>query len=47
MRPVEHSENLPVPKPLNQEMQSYSSADEYSSGKYVESNDPESDLKRL
>ena len=45
MRPIEHSENLLVPKPPDQEMQSSSSADEHSSGKYVEPNDPESNNK--
>ena len=47
MRPVEHSENLPMPKPPEQEMQSSSSADEHSSGKYVEPNDPESENKPI
>ena len=45
MRPIEHSENLLVSKPPDQEMQSSSSADEHSSGKYVEPNDPESNNK--
>ena len=38
MRPVEHLENLPVPKPPDKEMQNFSSADEHSSGVYVEPN---------
>ena len=46
-RPVEHSENLPVPKPPYQEMQSSSSADEHSSGEYVEPNDPDSENKPI
>ena len=45
--PIEHSENLPVPKPPDQEMQSSSSADEHSSGEYVEPNDPESENKPI
>ena len=40
MRPVEHSENLPVLKPPDLETQSSSSADEHSSGECVEPNDP-------
>ena len=47
MHPVEQSENLPVPKPLDQEMQSSSSADEHSSGEYMEPNDPESKNKLI
>ena len=47
MRPVEHSENLPLSKPPDQEMQSSSSADEHSSGEYVEPNDPESENKPI
>ena len=47
MRPVKHSENLPVPKPPDQEMQSSSSADEHSSCEYVEPNDPESKNKPI
>ena len=46
-RPVEHSENLPVSKPPDQEIQSSSSADEHSSGEYVEANDPESENKPI
>ena len=47
MHPVEHSENLPVPKPPDQEMQSYSSSDEHSSAEYSEPNDPESENKSI
>ncbi|CAI9735165.1 Hypothetical predicted protein [Octopus vulgaris] len=47
MRPVEHSENLPVPKPPDQEMQSSSSADEHSRGECLEPNDPESENKLI
>ena len=47
MRPVEHLENLPVPKPPDKEMQSSSSADEHSSGEYVEPTDPESENKPI
>ena len=43
--PEERSENLPVPKPPDQEMQSSGSADEHSSGEYVEPNHPESENK--
>ena len=41
MHPVEHLEKLPVPK------QSSSSADEHSSCKFVEPNDPESRNKPI
>ena len=44
---VEHLENLLVPKPPDQEMQSSSSADEHCSGEYVEPNDPESKNKLI
>ena len=44
---VEHSENLPAPKPPDQEMQSFGNADEHSSGKYVEPNDPGSENKPI
>ena len=47
LRPIEHSENLPVPKPPDQERQSSSSTDEHSSGGYVEPNDPESKNKPI
>ena len=47
MRQVEHLENLPVPKPPDKEMQSSSSADEHSSGEYVEPTDPESENKPI
>ena len=47
MRPVEHSEKLPVTEPPDQEMQSSSSAYEHSSGEYVEPNDPESENKPI
>ena len=47
LRPIEHSENLPVPKPPDQEMQSSSNADEHFSGEYVEPNDPESENKPI
>ena len=47
MRPVEHSENLPVPKPPDQEMQGSNSADKHSSGEYVQPNDPESENKLI
>ena len=46
MRSVEHLENLPVPKPPDQEMQSSSNADEHSSDKYMESNDPETRINQ-
>ena len=47
IHPAEHSENLPVPKPTDQEMQSSISADKYSSGEYVEPNDPENKNKPI
>ena len=47
MRPVKHSENLPVPKPPDQEIQSSSRADEHCSGEYVEPSDPESENKPI
>ena len=47
IRPVEQSENLPVPKPPDQDIQSSSSANENSSGEYVETNDPESENKPI
>ena len=47
MRPAEHSENLPVSKPSDQQMQSSSNAHEHSSGKYMEPNDPESENKPI
>ena len=47
MRPVEHSENLPVPIPSDQETQSSNSSEEHSSGEYMESNDPESENKPI
>ena len=47
MRPVEYSENLPVPKPPDQEMQNSKSADEHCSGEYVEPNYSESDNKPI
>ena len=47
MCPVEHSENLSVPKPSDREMQSSSSADEHSNGEFVEPNNPESDNKPI
>ena len=47
MHPIEHLENLPVPNPPDQEMQSSSSADEHSSGEYVEPTDPESETKPI
>ena len=47
MRPVEYFENLLVPKPPDQEMQSSSSSDEHSSGEYVEPSDPESENKPI
>ena len=47
MRPVEHSENLPVPKPPDQEMQSWNSSDEHSSAEYSEPNDSESENKSI
>ena len=47
MRPVEHSENLPWPKPPDQEMQSFSTADEHYSGEYVEPSNRESKNKPI
>ena len=47
MRPVEHSENLPGPKPPDQEMQSSSTADEHYSGEYVEPSNRESKNKPI
>ena len=47
MRLVEHLENLTVPKPPDQEMQSSSSPGEHSSDEYVERNDPESENKPI
>ncbi|CAI9721399.1 Hypothetical predicted protein [Octopus vulgaris] len=47
MRPVEHSENLPLPKPPYQEMQSSNSAYDHSSGECVDPNDPESENKPI
>ena len=45
MLPVEYLEIAPVPKPLDQKMQSSSSTDEHSSGENQEPNDPESENK--
>ena len=47
MRPAEQSENLPVPKLPDQEMQSSSSSDEHFSGEYLEPNDLESENKPI
>ena len=47
MCPVEQSENLPVPKRPDQEMQSSSSSEENFSGEYLEPSDPESENKPI
>jgi len=47
MRPVEHSKDLPAPKPPDQEMWSSSSGDEYSSEETVELYDSESKSKPI
>ena len=47
IRPVENSENLPVLKPPDLEMQLSSSADEHSGGECEEPNDPENKNKQI